>query len=416
MSELRLAWRNVGRNPRRTALTVAATVFAVFLVVVFTAMTRGMHEKWIEDAVGLASGHVMLSAPGYLEDRSLDHFIELDTATIARLERTPEIAGWAPRVMSFALVSQDVTSQGVGLMGVDPQREPTVTSLARRIVEGRFLSPETEEAEGATREIVLGRRLAERIGARVGDSVLVYGLAYTLETAYELFEVTGLVALPDAGLERTLGVVGIRALQDFLEFGDRVSEVAIAADSANRTEPLRRALVASFDGREPSTVVHSWPEIMPDLEQILILDDAGLYLMMAILIVVVGFGILNTILMSVLERQRELGVMLALGLRPAAIFRVVFIESMLLAALGLLIGLGLAIPVGLWMQANPIVMGGELAGMTEFLGMEPVIASHLAVSTVWKSALVILTVALLAALYPALKASRANPVDALRSL
>ena len=112
----------------------------------------------------------------------------------------------------------------------------------------------------------------------------------------------------------------------------------------------------------------------------------------------------------------ELGVMLALGLRPISIFRVVFIESMMLAVLGLAIGLALAVPVALWMQANPIAMGGDLAGMSEFVGIEPVISSHLAVSTVWKSGLMILVVALLAALYPALKASRANPIDALRSL
>jgi ABC-type lipoprotein release transport system permease subunit len=413
VSELRLAWRNVWRNPRRTALTVAATVFAVLLVVDFTAMTRGMHEKMIEDSVRLTSGHAMLAAPGYLEERSLDRFLELDTAMIAALDSLPEVEGWAPRVVGFALVSQDVTSQGVGLLGVDPRRESSVTSLSSRVTQGRFLSA---DAPPGAREMVLGERLAERIGASVGDRVLVYGVAYTLETAYELFTVTGLARVPDARLERTLAIVAIGELQDFLVFGDRVSEIAVLARSADRTEPLRRALVAGLDGLVPAPVVHPWPEVMPDLEQILILDDAGLYVMLAILVVVVGFGILNTILMAVLERQRELGVMLALGLRPAAIFRVVYIESMLLAAVGLLVGLGFAVPIGLWMEAHPIVMGDELAGLSEFVGMEPVISTNLAFSIVWKSALVILGVATVAALYPALKASRANPVDALRSL
>ena len=155
---------------------------------------------------------------------------------------------------------------------------------------------------------------------------------------------------------------------------------------------------------------------MPDLDQILILDDAGLYIMMAILVLVVGFGILNTVLMAVLERQRELGVMLALGLRPAAVFRLVFLESLMLAGVGLVIGLGLAVPFALWMEAHPIAMSSELAGASEFIGMEPVITTHLAVSTVRKSALLVLAVAAVAALYPALRASRANPVDALRSV
>ena len=334
---------------------------------------------------------------------------------IARLDAVPEVEGWAPRVVGFALVSQDVTSQGVALLGVDPRRESSVTSLPSRVEDGdgRFLSA---DAERGAREIVLGKRLAERIGARVGDRVLVYGVAYTLESAYELFTVVGLAQLPDARLERTLAVVAMADLQDFLAFGDRVSEIGVLAASADRTEPLRQALVSSLDGLVPAPMVHPWPEVMPDLEQILILDDAGLYIMLTILVVVVGFGILNTILMAVLERQRELGVMLALGLRPSAIFRVVFLESILLAGLGLVLGLGLAIPIGLWMEAHPIVMGEQLAGLSEFVGMEPVITSNLAFSTVWKSALVILVVATVASLYPALKAGRANPVDALRSL
>ena len=413
MTELRLAWRNVGRNPRRTALTVAATVFAVFLVVVFAAMTRGMHEKMIEDSVRLHSGHVMLAARGYLEDRSLDHFLELDRSMVDRLDAIPEAVGWAPRVVSFALLSRDVTSQGVGLLGVDPRRERSVTSLESRVVTGRFLSA---DAEPGAREIVLGQRLAERVGAQVGDAVLVYGVAYTLETAYELFTVTGLVRLPDASLERTLAVVAIADLQLFLEFGERVSEIALLASSADRTPELARALSASFGDAAPAPAVHPWPEVMPDLDQILILDDAGLYIMMAILVLVVGFGILNTVLMAVLERQRELGVMLALGLRPAAVFRLVFLESLMLAGVGLVIGLGLAVPFALWMEAHPIAMSSELAGASEFIGMEPVITTHLAVSTVRKSALLVLAVAAVAALYPALRASRANPVDALRSV
>ena len=420
MTELRLAWRNVGRNPRRTLLTVAATVFAVFLVVVFVAMTRGMHEKMIEDNVRLVSGHAMVAASGYLEDRTLDHYIELAPELIERLDSEPEVEGWAPRVMSFGLLSQDTTSRGVRLLGVDPQRERSVTSLAQRIVSGRFL--DAEASSTGERQIVLGRRLADRLGAGLGDEVLVYGVAYSLETSYDLFSVVGLIGVPDAELERTLAVVALSDLQAFLAYGNRVNEVAVLAESAERTEELSTALVAQFanvDSGDPlgdGIVVHPWPEVLPDLEQFLILDELGLYMMLMILVLVVGFGILNTVLMAVLERQRELGVMLALGLRPMAVFRVVFLESLMLAAVGLAVGLALAVPVALWMQANPIPLGGDMAGSAEFAGMDPVIVSRLAASTLWKSALMIFGVAALAALYPALKASRSRPVDALRSV
>ena len=156
--------------------------------------------------------------------------------------------------------------------------------------------------------------------------------------------------------------------------------------------------------------------MLPDLEQILFLDDAGMYVMLAILVVVVGFGILNTVLMAVLERQQELGVMLALGLPPLSVFRMVFLESTVLAAIGLVIGVVIAVPLTLWLQANPIELGGELAALFELVGSDPVIVFDLAWSSVMQTVGVILLVAVVASLYPAIKASRANPVDALRSV
>ena len=411
MSEWRLAWRNVWRNPRRTALTVAATVFAAFLTIVFVAMARGSHGKMIEDSVRLGSGHVMVSAAGYLDDRSLDNSMVLDARLAARLDETPDIAAWAPRVVSFGLISENVTSQGVGLLGVEPDRERAVTTLFSRLSEGRFLS-----LDGDAREILLGEKLAEHIGAGIGDEVLVYGVAYSLETAYELFSVVGLIGLPNSELERTLAVVDMGVLQDFLVLGERVSEIAVLASHQDRTFAVRDVLAADLSVVEPPLAVHAWPEVLPDLEQILFLDDAGMYVMIAILIVVVGFGILNTVLMAVLERQRELGVMLALGLRPFSVFRMVFMESTLLAGVGLLIGVALAVPLTLWLQANPIELGGELAALFELVGSDPVIVFDLAWSSVLKTVAVILAVAVLASLYPAIKASRANPVDALRSV
>jgi len=411
MSEWRLAWRNVWRNPRRTALTVAATVFAAFLTIVFVAMARGSHGKMIEDSVRLGSGHVMVSAPGYLDDRSLDHSMVLDAVLAERLDEIPDVEAWAPRVVSFGLISENTTSQGVGLLGVEPERERAVTTLFSRLSAGRFLS-----LDGDAREILLGEKLAEHIGAKIGDEVLVYGVAYSLETAYELFTVVGLLGLPNSELERTLGVVDMGVLQDFLVLGNRVSEIAVLASHQDRTFLVRDALASDLSGVEPPLAVHTWPEMLPDLDQILFLDDAGMYVMLAILVVVVGFGILNTVLMAVLERQREFGVMLALGLPPHSVFRMVFLESTVLAAIGLVIGVALAVPLTLWLQANPIELRGELAALYELVGSDPVIVFELAWSSVAQTVIVILLVAVLASLYPAIKASRANPVDALRSV
>lgn len=410
MLELRLAWRNVWRNPRRTALTVAATVFAVVLVVFFVAMAAGLHEKMIEDTVRVNAGHASISGRGYLENRTLEEFVILDEGLERALDSTPGVAGWAPRLNGFGLLSNDSATRGVAVIGVDPAREPSVTTLAGRLREGSFLRP------GARREIVLGSRLASNLSARIGDEILLYSMAYSLETAYDLFRVTGILKLPDAGLDRSLSIISLADAQDFFVYGDRVSEVAILAREADETPAIVRRLERELDGRS-RVEVHTWQERMPELVQFIFLDDAGMYILLVILVIVVAFGIFNTILMAVLERKREFGVLLALGLRPRSVFHIVYLESFLLAGVGLALGLAVGIPLVLYFQAHPIPLSGDqMVEAMELFGIEPVFTWKLKPLNPIGSVATILGVALVAALYPALKASRGRPVDVLRGL
>ena len=408
--EWRLAWRNVWRNPRRTGLTVAATVFAVALLVMASALSTGMWDKIIDDTVGMASGHVTLTGPNYLEDRTLEQFTYLDATLQARLEDNPAVAGFAPRVNAFGLLSQGDVTRGVMVMGLDPQREETVSTLPSRIRSGRFL-----EAKGS-KEIVLGERLAQVLDVRIGDELLLYSVAYSLESAYDLFRVVGLMRLPNPELDRGLALISLADAQAFFVYGDRLSEIAIRAQDAGASSSLAEELGLSLDPKRAEA--HPWQEVMPDLAQSVLLDKAGMYGMIGILVVVVSFGIFNTILMAVLERKREFGVVLALGLQPRAIFRIVYIESILLAGVGLALGLLIAIPLALYLQTHPISLANneEMMAAFEVVGAEPLLTAKLVASNPLFSGLTILVVALVAALYPALRASRGKPVDVLRSI
>ncbi|MDG2334758.1 MAG: ABC transporter permease [Myxococcota bacterium] len=408
--EWRLAWRNVWRNPRRTGLTVSATVFAVALLVLMSALSTGMWEKIIDDSVSMGSGHVTLTGPNYLEERTLEQYTYLDAPLATRLGENPAIAGYAPRVNAFGLLSDADVTRGVMVIGVDPELEKSVSSLPDRIKSGRFLE------KGKNREVVLGGRLAEILGVKIGDQVLLYSVAYSLESAYDLFSVAGIMHLPDPALDRGLALISLADAQAFFVYGNRISEVAIRVREADHSASLAEQLGSSLDPEKIEA--HPWPEVMPDLAQTVVIDKLGMYLMLAILVIVVAFGIFNTILMAVLERKREFGVVLALGLRPRAIFRIVYLESILLAGVGLTLGLLVAIPLVLYLQANPIPITNseEMAAAFEMVGTDPVIYAKLIANNPILSALTILLVALLAALYPAIRASQGKPVDVLRSL
>ena len=371
-------------------------------------MGTGSHEKMIEDSVRVNSGHLQVTGLDYVEKRTLEQFVVYDASLAEEIDRVPGVVSHAPRIVSFGLASRDSSTRGVAVLGVDPAREGGVTTLPGRIREGAFLS------DFGTGEVVLGERLAAILGAGIGDEVLLYSVAYSLETAYALFRVSGIVKFPEAGMDRSLLVMSLSDAQDFFVYGDRVSEVAIIAENSDAVPQIQAALSSALEN-DP-VAVHTWRETMPELDQIIFLDDAGMYIMLFILVVVVGFGILNTILMAVLERRRELGVVLALGLRPGAVFRIVYLESLMLAALGLVVGLGIALPLVLWLQANPFELTGEAVAAMELFGVEPVMTWKLKLGNPIGSSLTILGVAVLAALYPALKASRGRPVDGLRSL
>ncbi|HEU4428221.1 MAG TPA: FtsX-like permease family protein [Myxococcota bacterium] len=408
---LRLAWRNIFRNKRRTALTLAAAVFAVVLLVHMIALTTGVHERMIEDNVRMHAGHLQLTGAGYLEDRTLERFVEWTPQLAAAIDGTRGVAAAAPRVNGFALLSNGPASQGTLLLGVDPDREALVSTWPQRVVSGAFLG-------GApTREILLGERLAETLGVELGDEVLVYTVAYTLENAYELFRVRGLIRAPDPRLERSLALISLADAQALFAYEARVSEVAMLARDASRLDETRAELLARLRPLERRAVdVNPWPVVMPELAQLIRIDDIQNYSMLAILVVVVAFGILNTILMSVLERQRELGVMLALGLAPRGIFRLVYVESLLLSGLGLALGLALAVPAALYMQGHPIPITGDIQSLTEMFGAAPVVTWRLSAWNPALATLLMIAIATLAALYPAAKAASARPVDALRSL
>jgi putative ABC transport system permease protein len=407
---LRLAWRNIGRNKRRTALTLAAAVFAVVLVVQMISLTTGMHERMIEDNVRMHAGHLQITGAGYLDDRTLERFVSWTPRLAAAVDATPGVVAAAPRLNGFALLSRGDASQGVALLGVDPAREARVSTWPVRVARGAFLA-------GGGHEILLGEQLAEALGVDVGGEVLVYTVAYTLENVYELFTVRGVLRVPDATLGRSLALISLADAQALFVYGERVSEVALLARDAGRLDETRAAVAANIAplSAEPLDV-NPWPLVMPDLAQLLAIDNVQNYSMLAILVVVVGFVLLLTILMSVLERQRELGVLLALGLSPRAIFQLVYLESLLLSGAGLVLGLALALPAAAIMSHHPIRITGAAAEMSAQFGMEPVIAWRLDVWNPLITTGLMVALASLAALYPAAKAASARPVDALRSL
>ena len=407
MMLLRIAWRNLGRHPRRTLLTAAAAVFAVVLTLLTLAAAMGSHDRWIEHVVRLYPGHVEVMAQGYFEQRSFDYGMTLSADQAKQLDGLATLEGWAPRLEAWALTlpdRDDSTGRATWVLGVDPAREGPLTRIGAFVRSGALFD--------GKRQVVLGSRLAEHLAVGLGDPVILLAADYYGSQSADRFEVVGTLSVGDDRIDAHAAIVQIDDLRDFVEYPDGISHVAVFAEDPRAVGSVQASLQSIFS-RDRYDVM-AWPELLPDLHQLIILDDLGAYLTLSILTIVVAFGLLNTILMSVLERVREFGVMRAMGARPSRVFGLVMIESVLISSVGLAVGFAIGVPLTLWLEQNPIPMSGDAIAAMEIFGIEALIVFRMAPEQLGLMASVLLAVALIAALPPAIKAARGRPVDALR--
>ncbi|HTO71396.1 MAG TPA: FtsX-like permease family protein [Myxococcota bacterium] len=407
---LQLAWRNLGRSRRRTALTLAAAVFATLLMILNLAVSAGSQKRWIANAVELYPGHFQVSARGYRDTRSLDDALVLSDAQRAALDGLPGAEGWAPRLEAFGLASADAdraTGRGVQLLGIDAARESKLSRLLRGMREGRA------PARGGVREIALGDQLARNLGAKLGDTVIVVSAdAFGSQTA-DRFHVVGEFHLGASELDGFAAIVDLAELQDFLGVGGGLSHVAVFAPEPRAQTQIEASLAAAFPADRYEVL--GWPQLVPELVQFFRIKDIGDWLKNGLLLIVVAFGLLNTILMSVFERVREFGVLRAVGMRPRAICGLVVAESLMLSLLGIGLGFGLGIPLVLFLERHAIPLtGAEMRASLAVFGLEPVLEFALSRSALVALPLVLVAVGLVAAFLPALRAGRSRPVDALR--
>jgi ABC-type lipoprotein release transport system permease subunit len=407
---LRLALRNLWRNPRRTALTMGAMIVAVVLTLLFESMGAGTHKRWVEAIVRLYPGHVEVMARGYREQRTLDYGFQMLEAQEDALEHLAGVDGWAPRVESWALAMPDregALGRAAWLVGVEPERERAVTKLVRSVQEGRFLDGE------ARRTVVLGAGLARGMKVGVGEDIILLSTDYYGSQAADRFRVVGTISVGNPQFDNAMALLRLDRMREFLDYGDQVSHVAVFAEHGGGSHALAARIGELFQASDYEVL--AWPELLPDLAQLSELDDVANRLNLLILILLAGFGLLNTVLMSVFERVREFGVLRAMGARRSMLFGLVLLEASLLAVLGIFIGLGIGLPIELWLEASPIPVSGRLAEVFEVFHLEPVIVFDLERKNLIGTPLIMFGVGVLASVPAAIRASRGQPIDAIRT-
>jgi len=414
----RLAFRNSLRNRRRTLLTAIAISLSFALLLVFLGIGDGVHEKMAEIGVSMGLGDVVVHAEGYSDDPTLDRLVENPDAIEKAMLGVPGVLHVAPRLRTDALLTAGATSVGVALSGVDPAIERQVSKIdsPEAMIAGHALAPRQGPRPGsALPPVVIGKQLAHTLGVEVGDRVtLTLRPAGGGDTRSGAYEVHGIFSTGVQEFDAFWAEVPLSDAQRLAAAGHGVSMLAAILGNISDTPQATARIEKALSGN--SVEVLPWMKAAPDLYAFIVVDEGGLYVMMAIVFVVVAAGILNTLLMSVMERTREFGVMLALGTTPGRILAVVMSEAFLLGLFATAVGLGLGllgnhhfattgIDIQQWMGS-----GSEMGGIM----LPKHLYAHLYLSKVLWSSAIILGLVMLGAVYPALRAARLQPVEAIR--
>jgi ABC-type lipoprotein release transport system permease subunit len=401
---IKLAWRNLWRQKRRTILTASAIALALFLSLLMRSFQEGQYTSTIENSAKMSTGMIQIQHPDYKDSLSIDDLLPSTSSFIQGAQSIDHIDHLLPRLESFSLAAAGERSKGVMMSGIHPDIDPEYTGLKDRLVKGEFI-------ELSDRSVLIGAGVARYFDLDVGDEIVFYGQGYRGQTAAGLYPIKGIVefALPE--INNTMVYLPLPLAQELLSTGEQVSAWVIALDSLKRIDDVSTQLKAEY---EPEQTVWDWTELAPEIEQSIVLDRVSGQFMMYLLYGIVGFGLFATLVMMTLERQREFAVMLATGMLRSKLVTLICVESAMIGLLGSAIGIALASPIIVYFYFNPIRLGGETAQMMLEMGYEPIMPVALDAGLYINQVVIVLGLLAICMVYPIARLLKLKVVQGLK--
>lgn len=403
---LQISWRNIWRNPRRTTVILIAVVIGVWSMIFLGALMRGISDRLVQNGIATLTGHIQIQHPGFRSDPVVENRIT-DPQTMLRVLRgddLPPDTVWTPRVRVNAVANNARHSRGVVLVGIDPPREAKVSFIAEAVTRGRYLR--SDDPYG----IVIGQALAATFETGTGNKLVLMSADTADDIASRAFRIVGIFQAETEAVEKQFVFVDLDAAQSMLSLGADICEVSILLPENQSTGAVAERLRRRLDPNRH--VVFTWRELLPLVTAVLQMYDGFILIWFLTVFVAMGFGLVNTILMAVFERIREFGLLRAMGMKPGWVVAEVLAESFFLLLMGLAAGNLLGVGTVLALSRTGIDLSAFAQGM-EFVGMPRVIVPALHFKDWMTADLTVLILGVLVSLYPAIKAARITPVEAM---
>jgi len=386
----KLAWRNLWRNKRRTAITLASVLMAVILAVAIRSFQKGVYENMISNAVRFSTGYLQAHAKGYWEDKSINNAFTPDAHFDNVIADDENVSLAVPRLESFALASSGPHTKGVEVIGIDPAKENKMNGLAKKIVEGKYLQMSDDG-------ILVGDGLAKYLELKLGDTLVLLGQGYHGMTAAGKYAIQGIFHYPVEQFNNGIVYLSLTEARKLFGTEGMLTSVSLMLNNSAQLDKTAQRIQSSVD---TTMEIMEWQKMNKSLVQEIQGDNSGGIIMLAILYLVVAFGVFGTIHMMTMERKKEFAVMVAIGMRKMKLMAIVFLETVFIACIGIAVGCIIILPVVFYFHNHPISLTGAAAAAYQQFGIEAVLPASLQSSIFIHQGITVLCIALVSVFYP----------------
>ena len=400
---VKLAWRNIWRNKKRSLITISAIFIAVFLCIILRALQLGMYDNMINNVVGSYSGYIQIHSKGFWDEQIVDNSFSLNKDFLNEIESIDGVSNTLQRIQSGSLASLSDLSKFVFVTGIEPSKESSLTNWEKRLVDGQLLT-------GKSKSLNIGKGVAKYFDLKIGDTLVLLGQGYHGMQAVGAYPVSGILDLKNPTLNKITVFMTLSNAQDFLSAKNMITHL-ILNKQENKDEDAIALNVKNLLNNEAYEVM-TWREMIPELEQTIKADSAGGLVMVFILYMIVAFGIFGTVLMMTQERKYEFGVLISIGMKKIRLIKTMIYETILLASVGVFLGIALSRPIIIFL--SPIKFPEEQAQMMENMGFEAVIPFMNTYDIPLTHGFIIFFISLIVCLYPLSVILKLDPIKAMK--
>lgn len=408
-TELLLAWRNIWRNKRRTLITAASVFLAVLLSSLLMSIQRGAWDGMIDNILRSYTGYVQIHKKGYWDEQTINKAFHPSDSLMQTLQKQTSITAIAPRLESFALASAGNNSRGVMVTGTDPLAEEAATQISKHLIEGDYF----EQGENA---VLIPDALAAHLQLKPGDTLVLIGQGYHGVNAAGKYVLKGILHFPSPELNERIVFLPLKTAQQMYGAENLITTLALFMQSGSDAKSITQQLQQQID--TDAYELLSWMDMMPELLQARAIDTAGALLMLAILYLIVAFGIFGTLLMMTRERLYEIGVLIGIGMKRYLLGFMFWLEITFIGLIGALLGLAASFPVIYYFYKNPIDLTKMSEDTTEIyrkFGFEPIFPAAFDPDIFVKQAVVVFILTTILAIYPYWVIHKTKVVEAMKS-